>query len=131
MSTIEELKVLLVDDDGRAVQDYRMILEGMGFSQFKEAEDGEMAVNLAMSYIPDLVLMDTAMPKLMGYEACKIMRDIGSEAVIIGLSNDMRPGIERLWENAGANEAMEKGYACLGRSLYFEERIRELLRDRL
>jgi CheY-like chemotaxis protein len=38
------------------------------------ATNGEEAVDLAPKINPDLILMDVRMPRMTGYEACKIMK---------------------------------------------------------
>ena len=36
--------------------------------------NGEEAVQQAVQVIPDLILMDVRMPKMTGYEACRLMK---------------------------------------------------------
>src|SRR4030042_4939042 len=51
-----------------------------------EAGDGQQAVNLAMSYCPDLVLMDINMPRLGGLEAPRRIKEALPETKVIMLT---------------------------------------------
>ena len=50
--------------------------------------DGEAAVLACENYRPDVVLLDIAMPKMNGYEACRQIRlqPFGRDATIIALT---------------------------------------------
>jgi CheY-like chemotaxis protein len=80
-------KVLVVDDydDLRAVT--KRALEGCGYTVF-EAENGEEAISLAQSALPDLILMDLSMPNLDGFTAIhRIRRLLGlGDVPIIAVS---------------------------------------------
>lgn len=51
-----------------------MMLELMG-NLVKTAYDGEAGVEAALSFKPDLILMDIGMPKLNGFDACRRIRE--------------------------------------------------------
>lgn len=65
--------ILLVEDnfDNRSI--YRMILEHAGF-EVLEAHDGQTAIDLARTRIPDLILMDISIPVIDGWEATQILK---------------------------------------------------------
>ena len=62
-------KILIVDDslDNRNL--LAVILKKSGY-EIIEAIDGEQAIDLTLSYLPDLVLLDIIMPKKDGYQVC-------------------------------------------------------------
>ncbi|MCP4158353.1 MAG: response regulator, partial [bacterium] len=65
--------ILLVDD----IEPNRLLVrEFLGGSTFEvvEAENGEIAVELAHKYRPDAILMDIKMPVMNGYEAARIIK---------------------------------------------------------
>jgi len=74
MSVSERLKTILVVDD---YEDLRrtthMALETLGY-RVVEAANGEEAVELAQSEMPDLILMDLSMPHLDGFAAIHRIR---------------------------------------------------------
>ncbi len=51
-----------------------------------QASDGEMAVDLARSLQPDVILMDLSMPKLNGVDATRIIHEKMPQIKVIGLS---------------------------------------------
>ena len=61
-------KVLVVDDEENV---RRLVRRMLGQENIVlEAEDGAIAVHLARSEKPDIILMDILMPKMDGYTAC-------------------------------------------------------------
>lgn len=68
-----DLKVLLVEDfeDTRLVM--RLQLEDTGFIVF-EAENGQVAVEIAIREKPDVILMDLTLPLMDGFAATKLIR---------------------------------------------------------
>jgi len=66
-------KILVVDDEIYIVHilDFSLGMEGY---EVITALDGEQAVEKARSEKPDLIVLDIMMPKLDGYETCKILK---------------------------------------------------------
>jgi two-component system cell cycle response regulator DivK len=62
--------VLLAEDFEDARELYRDYLEFSGFS-VQTAANGREAIDLALSLLPDLILMDASMPVLDGWQATK------------------------------------------------------------
>src|SRR5262249_55652449 len=66
----ERISILIVDDHSVVRQGVRAFLEAQpDFAIAGEAESGEQAVQLAQELIPDVVLMDLALPGIDGVEA--------------------------------------------------------------
>ncbi len=63
-------KILLIDDneDMRALFSHYLSRRGY---QIAEAEDGVIGLEKALTYNPDLILMDVIMPNSDGYETCR------------------------------------------------------------
>jgi two-component system response regulator VicR len=81
---LEMAKILVVDDEASIVNIISFNLKKEGY-EVVTAEDGEMALDMAKSEKPDLILLDIMMPKMDGYEVCrKIRKD--SEVPIIMLT---------------------------------------------
>lgn len=68
------MKILLVDDSGTIRQVQKMILQGLGVTDFIEAADGFQAVRMAAELKPALILMDWNMPNMKGIEALKKLK---------------------------------------------------------
>ena len=69
---MNKIRVILADDHAILREGIRSLLQRTGeIEVVAEAEDGEMAIALAEQMLPDVVLMDIAMPRLNGLEATK------------------------------------------------------------
>ena len=64
-------KILIVDDNPINVELLQEILTGY---DYLGVYSGEEAINVAQRFEPDLILLDIMMPKMDGYEVCKILR---------------------------------------------------------
>ena len=68
-------RILVVDDSPDARETVRFILEAEGYDVL-EACDGQMGVETAKSFLPDLIVLDMMMPKKDGFVASmEIKRD--------------------------------------------------------
>jgi phosphate regulon transcriptional regulator PhoB len=67
-------KILVVDDEKDLVDLISYNLEKDGFEVLR-ALDGERALELVQSDVPDLVILDLMLPGIQGMEACKIIRN--------------------------------------------------------
>ena len=65
---------ILVAEDERDIRDLISFTLQFAGHQVVTANNGEEAVQLALKEIPDLVLTDVRMPKMTGYEACKLIK---------------------------------------------------------
>jgi DNA-binding NarL/FixJ family response regulator len=68
------VRVVIADDDPLARRALRDALQERGFHVIADAADGRDAVELAVHYKPDVVLMDIVMPSLDGVEATAQLR---------------------------------------------------------
>jgi two-component system alkaline phosphatase synthesis response regulator PhoP len=75
MSSKEGYKVLVVDDEEDILELLKYNLQKEGFD-VKTASNGIKAVEIARSYIPDLVVLDIMMPNQDGVETCRQLREI-------------------------------------------------------
>ena len=66
-------KILIVEDDQNlmATLEYNLLKEGYSVVT---ASDGAQAVEIARSEKPDLIVLDVMLPKLSGFEVCRILR---------------------------------------------------------
>ena len=67
-------KVLIVDDSKVATMAQQIILGALGECEVIIAEDGITGVEMAVAEQPDLILMDVVMPRMNGFEACRLIR---------------------------------------------------------
>ncbi len=79
-------KLLIVEDDKSFLWILRQSFEDEGLSVFF-AEDGEEGLNMAIKEKPDLILLDILMPKMDGITVAKKLKENGTEAYIMFLTN--------------------------------------------
>ncbi|HEX9838071.1 MAG TPA: response regulator [Anaerolineales bacterium] len=104
---------ILIAEDERDIRDLvAFTLRFAGYEVFA-ASNGEEAVELAPRVNPDLILMDVRMPRMTGYEACKILKadpDLKDIPVVFlsakGQENEIQQGLA-----SGAEDYLLKPFA--------------------
>lgn len=66
-------RVLVVDDSEAAAEMLGLLVQRFGY-EVRTAFDGTEAIQIAKSFLPDVVIMDIGMPIMDGLEAAKCMR---------------------------------------------------------
>ena len=66
-------KILIADDEQNIVISLEFLMKREGFSVCI-ANDGQEALDLVRSELPDLVLLDVMMPRKNGYDVCQEIR---------------------------------------------------------
>lgn len=69
----QQKRILLVEDDDALANVYVTRLQAEGFD-VRRVNNGEDALATALSYHPDLVLLDIMMPKVSGFDVLDILR---------------------------------------------------------
>ena len=83
----KNLRIVLADDHALVRAGFRALLQSLdGIEVVAEAENGAQALELIERHLPDLVLMDIAMPGLNGLEAAARAAKSAPEVKIIILS---------------------------------------------
>ena len=67
-------RILIVDDSALMRKMYQAQLKGAGY-EIITAVDGIEAINMAFTRFPDLVLLDVHMPRINGYQVCRLLKD--------------------------------------------------------
>src|SRR4029077_10919279 len=66
--------VIVIDDDGDARRIYSEYLRTKGLTVFT-ASDGRLGLNKTNELIPDLIVLDLAMPRVDGWTVLKLVRE--------------------------------------------------------
>ncbi len=66
-------KILYVEDNDDNIYMLKLRLGRKGFD-FLFAKDGQQGIDLALSELPDLIIMDISLPKIDGYEATRTLK---------------------------------------------------------
>lgn len=108
MSTLTE-RVLVVDDDPLMLRLVKTNLDREGY-QVLAASDGQAALEIAASEVPDLVILDLMLPDIDGFEVCERIRQFSLVPVVMltarGEQVDKLSGFE-----AGADDYLSKPFA--------------------
>jgi len=87
-------KILVADDQKEMVEAMKIRLENDGY-EVVEAYNGEECLEKAKKELPDLIIMDVAMPKMDGYDA---VREIRRDEAIKHIPIFMLTGKEQMEE---------------------------------
>ncbi len=80
--TVEEPPlVLVVDDEPDILSLHRIILEREGW-QVITSGDGVDAIQKAVDRLPDLIVLDVMMPRMNGYQVCRLLKSDAQTAAI-------------------------------------------------
>lgn len=108
-------KILLVEDDASLAAVYRARLELEGFD-IKEVHNGEDALSAAVSYRPDLILLDVMMPKISGFDVLDILRNTPdtTNVRVIMLTALSQPKDKERADQLGADDYLVKSQVVIG-----------------
>jgi DNA-binding response OmpR family regulator len=118
-------KILLVEDDEGLAAVYQARLEAEGFD-VKRVPNGEDALSAAVSFRPDLILLDVMMPKISGFDVLDIIRNT-PETVnmkVIMLTALSQPKDKEKAQELGADDYLVKSQVVIADVV---ERIRHHL----
>src|SRR5829696_1168787 len=106
----DTLRAVIADDDPFARRVIKDALQKAGVLVIAEARNGRQAVELALYYRPDVVVMDVVMPEMDGIVATRQIRKASPEQLVIVLTgageDDQELGLQAL--RAGASGFLSK-----------------------
>jgi len=74
------LRFLVIDDNAHMRRILRTLLHGFGAREVYEAEDGASGLEAFTHYVPDIMIVDWAMPIFDGLELTQMIRQPGANA---------------------------------------------------
>jgi CheY-like chemotaxis protein/HPt (histidine-containing phosphotransfer) domain-containing protein len=105
--SIPSARVLVVDDGAENRELVSLVLAQHGL-WVEEAEDGRVAVDMALKGGYDLILMDMQMPVMDGYTATRALRAGGLRIPIVALTANAMRGYEEQMKQAGCDVFLTK-----------------------
>ena len=104
-------RILIVDDEADMAALLELALRGEGYD-VRAVTDGEQALEAAIEFLPDLVVLDVMMPRMDGMEVCKRLRADHRTASIpvIMLTARALPGDRVAGLDAGADDYVTKPF---------------------
>ena len=103
-------KVLIVEDDAALLRGLKDNFQAQGY-RVRTASDGESGLEALLRDPPDLVLLDVMLPKVNGYEICRLARSRRLETRILMLSAKSRVDDVLRGSAVGADEYMTKPFS--------------------
>jgi DNA-binding response OmpR family regulator len=119
--------VLIIEDDSTMLRGLKDNFEFKGY-RVLTAADGEEGLNAALNSQPDLIILDIMLPKINGYEICRLIREQKLEMPIIMLTAKGQESDIVLGLNLGADDYVTKPFSIkelLARAAAFLRRKRE------
>jgi DNA-binding response OmpR family regulator len=118
-------RVLLVEDDDALATVYVTRLQAEGF-EVRRCSNGEEALATALSFKPDLALLDVMMPKVSGFDVLDILRNTPETAglKVIMLTALSQESDKARAEALGANEYLVKSQVVISDVM---DRVRHLI----
>lgn len=112
--TLQQPLKFLVVDDSRAIQAIiRRAILRCGFEpvEIRTASDGEQALELMGSYVPDLVVTDWHMPRVSGLELLQALRQMGHTKLRVGfITTEKTPALLDQAISSGAMFILHKPF---------------------
>ena len=123
--------ILIVEDDPAMLRGLRDNFEFKGYNVLTAA-DGEEGLNTALDKKPDLILLDIMLPKINGYEICRLIRQENLHMPIIMLTAKGEESDIVLGLNLGADDYVTKPFSIkelLARAAAFLRRSKQTEQD--
>ena len=105
------LRVIVADDDPLSRRVLRDALQESGITVIATAANGREAVELAVHYRPDVVVMDLVMPGMDGLEATRMLIEAQPEVRVLMLSSSEDDDLGLLSIRSGAVGFLSKSVA--------------------
>jgi CheY-like chemotaxis protein len=104
-------KILLVEDHPELRYVLQRQLEWMGFSAIA-ATNGKDGVHKAIAEKPDLILMNSMMPEMDGWEATRVLRANSQtkDIPILAATGMFSPADLKAWMDVGCNDYIVKPF---------------------
>jgi DNA-binding response OmpR family regulator len=123
--------ILIVEDDPAMLRGLKDNFEFKGY-RVVTAPDGEEGLNAALNEKPDLIILDIMLPKINGYEVCRLIRKENLDMPIIMLTAKGEESDIVLGLNLGADDYVTKPFSIkelLARAAAFLRRSKQAEQD--
>ncbi|KJS33643.1 MAG: chemotaxis protein CheY [Desulfatitalea sp. BRH_c12] len=104
-------KILIVEDSPTSMLQITTILQKRGYD-LMYAVDGEEALQKAVAYVPNLIVLDVILPKKNGFQVCRQLKNTpGMQGIKILMLTSKTQQSDRFWGlKQGADDYMTKPF---------------------
>ncbi len=112
---VHQKRILFVEDDDALASVYLVRLQAEGF-EVQRVSNGEDALAAAISFKPNLVLLDVMMPKVSGFDVLDILRNTPETAnlKIVMLTALSQESDKKRAQDLGVDEYLVKSQVVIG-----------------
>jgi len=120
-------KILIAEDEEDILELLSTILGDRGDYEILYSRDGEETLRIARVDNPDIILLDIQLPKLNGYEVCKLVKSdpTMSQTKVLMISGMAQNADWHKAQEVGADGYIIKPFS----SIELVEKVEELLRN--
>lgn len=120
-------KILIAEDEEDILELLSAIFGDLGDYEILCARDGEETLRIARVDNPDIILLDIQLPKLNGYEVCKLVKSdpTMSQIKVLMISGMAQNSDWQKTQEVGADSYIIKPF----NSIELVEKVEELLRS--
>ena len=120
-------KILIAEDEEDILELLSAIFGDLGDYEILWARDGEETIRIARVDNPDIILLDIQLPKLNGYEVCKLVKSdpTMSQTKVLMISGLAQNSDWQKAQEAGADGYIIKPFS----SIELLEKVEDLLRS--
>ncbi len=111
--------VLIVDDSIYSRSTIRNVLSDAGYTIVGEANQGELAIDMASQLMPDLITLDNVMPDMMGFDVLKALNASKVKSKVIFVS--------AVGQQTVINKALEMGAVDYLAKPFTDEKLLEVV----
>ncbi len=110
--SLEQAKVLIVDDERGNILILERLFRGAGFENVKSISDSRLALDTYLQFCPDLILLDLKMPNCDGFEVMEQLKSVSNgdylPILILTAQRDQATRLRAL--EAGARDFLNKPF---------------------
>jgi putative two-component system response regulator len=111
--SLDQIRILIVDDDAQHVQLLRRALERNGYTKIESSSDSRRVVDIIFQWLPDVIVLDVHMPHLDGFGVLNELQRESTARVppaVIVVSADDSPQTRRAMLSNGASDYVSRPY---------------------
>lgn len=126
MSELSTKRILIIDRDPQMRRQLANELAHLG--EIRQADHGQAALDIADDFKPEIVLLDTDLPVMDGYELCRQFAQSSDESRVVFIASDASIASREAAYAAGADDFVAKPFQ-LPNVRYRVERLAKVIAD--